>query len=155
MPLSLKRNNSLSTISKLERVPIPWPGEYGLPIRGGTPAILVNGVYLSIFHTVSMFQMPYKLKTYFIGAITFCPNPPFNIHSISKYPIVKESFYSGEWVKNNLDYVLFPVGIIKDKSDKYLFISMGVQDKNGYVVKFEIEGLFKSLNIISNCTLNS
>ena len=56
----------LSTVSKLAKVALPWRGEYGMPIRGGTPAILVNGVYLSIFHTVSMFQMPYKLKTYFL-----------------------------------------------------------------------------------------
>jgi hypothetical protein len=150
--LTYSSGATLKTVYRHESVPLPWKPWYGLPIRGGTPAIMVNGYYLSMFHTVAMFQMPFKLKTYFMGAVTFCPKPPFQLHSMSSHPIVKERFYDGEWVKTNLDYVVFPVGIVMDVDGKHILVSMGSQDKTGWIIKLEIEGLFASLDIISDCS---
>ncbi len=60
----------------------------------GTPAILVNDVYLALFHTKAYVQKPYyNIYSYFMGAITFCPHPPFNLHSMSSQPIAHEDWY--------------------------------------------------------------
>ena len=131
-----------------------WEAAYGLPIRGGTPAILVRGVYLAFFHTVSKFQLPVELRTYFMGAISFCPRPPFNVHSISRYPIVNESLYSGKWTDSpKIDYVVFPIGLVRDpdKENDFVWLSFGHQDIEGWVVQFELDGLFQSMEILAPC----
>ena len=131
-----------------------WSADYGLPIRGGTPAILIRGVYLAFFHTVSKFQLPTDLRTYFMGAITFCPRPPFNVHTISRYPIVNESMYQGKWTDSpKIDYVMFPIGIMRDqeKENEFVWLSFGHQDIEGWVVQFELDGLFQSMELVSSC----
>lgn len=145
-PSHLHSSTSISSI---------WRAEYGLPIRGGTPAILVRGVYLAFFHTVSRFQLPTLLRTYFMGSIAFCPHPPFNVHLISAHPIVNESMYQGKWTDSkNIDYVMFPIGIVLDPvdPDKYVWISFGHQDIEGWVVKFELDGLFDSMETVAPCS---
>ncbi len=54
---------------------IKWP--YGL-IRGGTPALLVDGKYLGFFHSSQIDPDTHKY-TYYIGAYTFLNAPPFTI----------------------------------------------------------------------------
>ena len=132
-----------------------WSANYGLPIRGGTPAILIRGVYLAFFHTVSKFQLPTDLRTYFMGDITFCPRPPFNVHTISRHPIVNESMYQGKWTDSpKIDYVMFPIGIMRDreKENDFVWLSFGHQDIEGWVVQFELDGLFQSMELVSSCT---
>ena len=132
-----------------------WSADYGLPIRGGTPAILIRGVYLAFFHTVSKFQLPIDLRTYFMGAITFCPRPPFNVHMISRHPIVNESMYQGKWTDSpKIDYVMFPIGIMRDEENEndFVWMSFGHQDIEGWVVQFELDGLFRSMEPVSSCT---
>lgn len=80
-------------VNEAEEIPLPWDGYYGLPIRGGTPAIKVHGYYLAFFHTLSKFQDAFKLSTYFMGAIAFCPEPPFHIHAMSAHPILQDFLY--------------------------------------------------------------
>lgn len=55
------------------------------------------------------------MATYLMGAITFCPHPPFNIHAITYQPIVNQSFYDGPWIWPSLDFGVYPSGIIYDK----------------------------------------
>lgn len=101
--------------------PLPWAAEYGNLIRGGTPAILVpylhhprtKSVYLAFFHTVAQYHM----RTYYMGAVTFCKSRPSKIHSMSEHPIIPDTLlYDGAWVQNwVVDYVVFPTGNIFQK----------------------------------------
>ena len=55
------------------------------------------------------------MATYLMGAITFCPHPPFAIHAVTYQPIVNDSFYEGPWIWPSLDFGVYPSGIIYDK----------------------------------------
>ena len=65
-------------------------------LRGGTQAELINGEYLSFFH--SRIRLPNQkliLFTYFMGAYTFSATYPFQLKKISAFPIMDYSLYSG------------------------------------------------------------
>jgi hypothetical protein len=89
--------------------------EYGGELRGGTNALYLPGVdvYLSFYHFAT--NLPNNpLKTYFLGAYTFTAHPPFQLVSITAYPMMTEQLYSGPWFWNarrKLDYVVFPLCI--------------------------------------------
>lgn len=112
--------------SATEPTPLPWAAEYGSLIRGGTPAILVpyhhhprtKNIFVALFHTVAQYHM----RTYYMGAVTFCNSRPFKIHSISEHPIIPNAMlYDGAWVQNwVVDYVVFPTG----DDSTYTFFSL-------------------------------
>jgi predicted GH43/DUF377 family glycosyl hydrolase len=135
---------------------LPWGDKYGSikpSIRGGTPAIMVKGRYLAFFHSVTHLQENYKMRTYFMGAISFCPTLPFRVHSISTHPILQDRFYEGPWVwKNVLDYVMFAIGLVIDPKDSnFVWVSFGHQDKHSYVAKLHVDELYASLEDVSEC----
>jgi predicted GH43/DUF377 family glycosyl hydrolase len=148
-----QRVGQLTTVHHARtEIHLPWMKEYGPQIRGGTPAVLVNGYYLAFFHTVGQLQPKNTLRTYFMGAITFCPTPPFSIHAISTHPILQENFYEGPWVEpRRTDYVMFAIGLLKE-DDKHILISFGHQDKHAYLARFHIQELYESMEMVSNCT---
>ena len=79
---------------------LPWKEEYGIHIRGGTPALLVpsKDYYLLFFHT-RQHGPAWGVDHYFMGAMTLCPHPPFHIRSMSRYPIVVDPlWYEGAWL---------------------------------------------------------
>ena len=98
-----------------------------------------------------------------MGIITFCPTYPHAIHSISKYPVLNEELYQGAWLNNNLDYCLYPAGLILDDNDvkvdanvnedKYTYMNavFGYQDKDAYVMKLHIDRTLESLYHVSDC----
>ena len=94
---------------------------FGSP-RGGTPAILLpstgsgssSPLYIMIFHTRTHIKSNINFS-YFMGAMTFCGSPPFNIYSVSRVPLVTEEWYTGAWAGRALDYVLFPTGLVIEK----------------------------------------
>ena len=141
-------------LHKLDAVSVPWP--YG-DLRGGTPALLLehHGMYLSFFHSKDYAQRPYRQSTYFFGAITFCHAPPFNIVGMSPQPIVNSSLYDGPWLWPSLDYGVYPAGLILDDDKKHVWVAVGHQDRNAYVMKFELHGLLRSLQIVGNCSSKS
>lgn len=131
---------------------LPWKRLYGVPLRGGTPAILVRGVYLSFFHTASHFQYPHQIVTYFMGALTFCPEPPFRHQAVSSLPIAKYNFYSGQYTNKYTDFVLFPSGILMDDDGEHILVSFGHQDKDGYLIKIQLTHLLDSLEVVGKCS---
>lgn len=132
--------------------PLPWLGqEYGSHIRGGTPAILVRGVYLAFFHTQVNLKVFYSLNTYFMGAVTFCPHPPFKMHSISVYPIVDRRLYEGNWVPKFHNYVVFPSGLVLEEDGDHVLLSLGHQDMSAWVMRLEINSLFDTMDIVEDC----
>jgi len=111
------------------------------------------------------------MATYLMGAITFCPHPPFNIHAVTYQPIVNESFYDGPWIWPSLDFGVYPSGIIYDRPHHHhensnnkqhnnnhvnrshdVWVSIGHQDKNAYIVKFDVIQLYRSMEVVSNCS---
>lgn len=118
-------------------------------IRGGTPAILVNGHYLTFFHSCmdmqSLHSQGKSSLHYFMGAALFASSPPFEILKISKKPLVAKGFYSGE---NYIPYwkpvnAIFPCGIWEEK--KTLIVSYGRQDHELWIARFDTKSLIESL----------
>jgi hypothetical protein len=143
---------------------LPWSKDYGWPLRGSTPAIRIhykNEVfYLTFFHTISRVVVPMnknvKLRTYWFGGLTFCPNLPFQIHSVSKYPIVMPFLYNSTWAYRSawklIDYVVFPIGLIIDPQNaSNILMSLGSQDRNGFIVKMNVEKLLDSMTLVRSC----
>ncbi|RYG95084.1 hypothetical protein EON65_56495, partial [archaeon] len=124
-----------------QEVSLPWRADYGLPIRGGTPVILVRGVYLAFFHTLSSFNIQFGTQTYFMGAITFCNDLSFHVHSMSPHPILLDNLYQGAWHNAHRDYVVFPAGLAVDDQENYVYMSFGYQDGRGFVAKFDVQEL--------------
>ena len=119
-------------------------------IRGGTPALLVDGKFLSFFHSSKSIRSNYsneeRVHHYFMCAYVFETQPPFNITHISPNPIICDDFYNGE------DYsdktwkplrVIFPMGFVFDNN--YIWISYGKQDYECWIVKLDKKKLMDSL----------
>eukprot|EP01037_Dinobryon_pediforme_P020448 gene20448-21075_t len=103
---------------------LPWLGkEFGRPLRGGSAAVLVRGVYLTFFHTLrtTTHHKLGKRSTYFMGVM------------MSRYPIVdpKWDLYQGPWCYKALNYVVYPVGLALEPDGKHLWLSLGHQDAQG------------------------
>lgn len=118
-------------------------------LRGGTPALLVNGQYLSFFHSsIEMETIHSEGKTmahYFMGAYTFSPRPPFPITAISPEPIIGKNFYTGAKYKPYWKPVrcVFPCGYIHN--DKYIWIVYGRDDHEAWVVTLDKVKFLRSL----------
>ncbi len=118
------------------------------PIHGGTPALLIDGQYLSFFqsHTkMASQQSNGKLMPhYFMGAYTFEATPPFAITAASQEPIVGRNFYNGPacvtWKPMR---VVFPTGYLDEEDLLWLFY--GRQDNEIWRAKIDKKGLLKSL----------
>lgn len=143
-------------VSNSSFVNLPWDPEFGDEIRGGTPAVLVRGVYLSFFHTVQLHER-YRLRSYYMGAMTLCPDHPFNILSMSSFPIIDKGWnlYQNQWLGRGMDYVVFPTGIVVDETETFVFVSFGHQDKHAGVMKMNITTLLDSLTYVSGCAMSS
>jgi hypothetical protein len=128
-----------------EKKYVYWRHDLYGTIRGGTPALFIKGYYLAFFHTS---QHLFHGSSYFMGAITFCPHPPFDIYSTSSHPIIDEDWYEGKWLTNRIDYAVFPIGLMLDPHDNdYIWVSMGVRDKDGLVLHIHIDELYESMTV--------
>lgn len=152
-----ERTATLNVVHNSSEVPLPWSAEYGLPIRGGSPAVRISEhLYLAFFHTVARLTQ-HDMKTYFMGAMTFCAQPPFNLHSMSPHPILLEEFYTGPWIilprktHPGIDYVMFPIGVTADLVMREVYVSFGHQDKVGYLARFGLDDLLASLDPVAPC----
>ena len=95
----IPNNNDTTNTTINTTYSLPWDPEYGVDIRGGTPAFPVppvpgqggdpgqEGYYLLFFHTRVHGSFS-GVDHYLMGAMTLCPTPPFLIRSMSSVPIV-------------------------------------------------------------------
>lgn len=92
------------------RLSISW--DFG-EIRGGTPAIAIDGEYFAFFHSRLFTKSPASPRNnkyhYFMGAYSFSSNPPFELISATTKPIVGKTFYDNN---RTTKHVIFPTGII-------------------------------------------
>jgi len=117
--------------------------EWGV-LRGSTPALLVDGEYLSFFHsglkTATEASWGRELWHYFMGAYTFSPEPPFNITKITPLPIIGEGFYTISYHEKR---VIFPGGYVV--SDPYIYVAYGKDDNEMWIATIDKAALQKFL----------
>lgn len=135
-------------------------------IKGGTNARRIsNSTYLGFFHS-KQYLRPSPLITYVFGAYTFQAKPPFRLLSWSVTPIVHHSWYEGPWSKyvNFIDYIVFPMTFdfsrhdfdyrncnsIACQNETELLLSVGIQDKTGYIAKLNLLKLLNTLQPIQH-----
>ena len=131
----------MKTISRSIHLPLQWQHIYG-SIHGGSQAILFdNNSYISFFH--SKIRLEHNTQvTYFMGAYRFTSKPPFELISMTPYPLIHEQFYTGRWVverNRQLDYVVFPTGI--SLIDGVIYLSLGWNDNEGYMTTINVQDL--------------
>jgi predicted GH43/DUF377 family glycosyl hydrolase len=120
--------------------------DFGI-IRGGTPAILVDGEYLAFFHS-SVWNPAAGRYIYSMGAYTFSARPPFQLTRISSLPISHPDFYSTPTNELTNSHVIFPSGLIVNGSK--IQVSYGENDGAIKVIEIEKNALFESLKLIKN-----
>lgn len=123
-------------------------------LRGGTPALILDGQYLTFFHSqiymTSVHSDNKNMSHYFMGAYTFSLEPPFEITKFSPEPIVGKNFYHGPKYKPYWGSVrvVFPCGFVFD--EKHIWVIYGRQDHESWVVKLDRQGLLDSLVPVTN-----
>lgn len=111
-------------------------------IRGGTPALLMDGSFLTFFHSMQLVEVPgvkIKRRNYAMGAYLFENGPPFTITKMSPSPLSSLDDYGIE----NRRKVVFPGGLVI--SDNQIHVVWGKNDKSSYVTTFDKEKLFESM----------
>lgn len=162
---------SLSALSKTVH-DMGWNDKnFGAP-RGGSTAILLSDKkhYLTLFHTRIILKGNVNYS-YMMGALAFCAHPPFALYSISNVPMVDKAWYTGPWAAKQLDYVVYPMAILVEEpvrsvnathgrkslrgrrlyEDTVLLISMGRQDKYGFVVRVRLLDVLEGMQQIGHC----
>jgi len=122
---------------------LPWDEKKWGSLRGGTPAIfLEEGVYLSFFHT--MFRDG-GTWWYLMGAYTFQAEPPYQILSVSKEPLLLKEIYLAP--PRLSKKILFPSGIVRKRDgDLDVFhVSCGANDQKILILTIEKKALMQSL----------
>ncbi len=127
-----------------------WPEMWGNP-RGGAPARLVDGQYLSFFH--SFFEDHRNYPWYVMAAYTFEKDPPFHITGISHYPILFEGIYDSPHMNTaeRRKRVIFPgsfsEGIRNGK--EVLYVCCGENDSSIKLIILDKQVLLKNLKKLS------
>jgi hypothetical protein len=101
--------------------------DYG-DIRGGTPPVLVDGLYWTFFHS----SVPWvsRFRRYYMGAVAFEAEPPFTPLLITHEPLLTGN-QNDRWAPGK-PLVVFPCGA-RIKDDKWL-ITYGINDlSSGWV----------------------
>ncbi len=123
-----------------------WSRErWGSP-RGGTPAQLIDGEYLSFFH--SAFEDHRGIVWYTMSAYTFEAAPPFRITRISPHPITFRGIYDSTHrdIANSRIRCIYPAGFITD-GDK-IHLSCGENDSAVKIITIDKNALLKSLKSV-------
>lgn len=130
----------------LHKTPTQVSWDYGI-LRGGTPAQIVDGEYLSFFHSgiVATSEVSYHLDLwhYFMGAYTFSAAPPFQITKMTQAPISHEAFYT---TSDRTKRVIFPGGFVVKGSKIYL--AYGKDDSEIWIAILDKKALQKALKAI-------
>ena len=122
-----------------------WP--YGT-LRGGTPALLVDGEYLAFFHSsiLSKSEVSDGLEMwhYLMGAYTYQSDPPFQVTRITPHPIIEGNFYN---FSNFYKRVIFLGGYII--SGDHIHIALGKDDAEIWICTIDKNELIDSLIYIN------
>lgn len=113
-------------------------------LRGGTPALFVDGEYLSFFHSSLTIpsEKSYDLSAwfYFIGAYTFSPDPPFKITKMTLIPLSHPDFYDLDFYSKK---VIFPGGFID--AGELIYLAYGRNDCEMWIATLDKKALKEAL----------
>jgi predicted GH43/DUF377 family glycosyl hydrolase len=113
-------------------------------LRGGTPALLVDGNYLGFFHSskvdISEASFLQPMHHYYMGAYVFSSKPPFDILKTSPSPIISPGFYTQTSCDKR---VVFPGGLAIAGNN--LYVAYGKDDAEIWIATINKTNLFKSL----------
>lgn len=128
-----------------------WPKELGI-IRGGTPARLIDGEYLTFFHSCFLDPLT-KVTWYVMGAYTFEAKPPYRITAISQVPILFKEMYGTPHAKkmNKMMRCVFPAGFAtaQENDKEVIYLSIGENDSAIKLITIDKDKLYKSLRKIN------
>lgn len=131
-------------------LPLNWTAKWG-PLRGGTPALIIDGEYLSFFH--SSFEDHKGVVWYVMGAYTFAARPPFKMTRISPHPILFKGIYDTphEKMANPKVRSIYPAGFIYEERDgkERISVSCGENDSGIKIISMDKEALLKSLTSLA------
>lgn len=141
--------------NKLESLPLhsmswidnSWEKYWG-QLRGGTPAILVEDEYLAFFHSRFIDEKT-KIAWYVMGAYTFASSPPFQLKSISPYPILFQGIYQTTIRNTGSAHLrcIYPSGIVlaKEGDKEVVYVACGENDRAIKILTFDKKKLLNSL----------
>jgi predicted GH43/DUF377 family glycosyl hydrolase len=115
---------------------------------------MVEDQYLTFFHSCTKMRSVQsegkEMPHYFMGACTFSKNPPFEMTSISKKPIIGKKFFSGNIYPPYFGSWrgIFPGGYVINKDN--IRIVYGRQNHEMWMVKLDRQGLLDSLIPLTN-----
>lgn len=120
---------------------VQWP--FG-SMRGGTPALLVDGEYLAFFHsgifTATTCSDYRQMWHYYMGAYTFEAEPPFELTKMSSSPIEAPGFYTYSSYEKR---IIYPSGFIRDGSN--LYVAYGKDDSEIWIATIDLNELKKTM----------
>lgn len=119
-----------------------WKWNLG-QIRGGTPAYLVDGAFLTFFHSSFPANIS-KGRAYAMGAYLFDRYPPFSVRAVTPNPLGNLSDYTDD----NSFKVIFPSGMVVN--DDSILIAWGKGDRQIWITTFDKKKLFSSLESLRN-----
>ncbi len=141
--MSVNLENGINTHLFTTSPQIRW--DWGI-IRGGTPAVLMDGEYLGFFHSSCHDPVTHRY-TYYVGAYTFQSRPPFSLTRISAKPFTHKDFYSTPEIPLSTSLVLFPAGLVVKGNQ--IFVSYGENDGAIKVMEIDKNLLYKTLQVLS------
>lgn len=125
---------------ELKKTPSLFTWNMGDP-RGGTPALLVDGEFLTFFHsqifTKSSVSKEIARHHYFMGAYTFSAEPPFMITRYTPSPIIGKKFYTESTADKR---VIFPGGFIV--AEPYIYLVYGKDDREIWIAVIDKKELY-------------
>lgn len=121
-------------------------------LRGGTPALKIDGSYLAFFHSsqkiATVQSQGVNATHYFMGAYRFSAQPPFALTHISPTPLVADSFYGKHpYTLYKPLQVVFPCGFVAD--EKYVWVFYGHHDNEVWYAKLDKKRLYNSMVPVS------
>ncbi len=139
IPITLSQTEDLSSY-------FAWETVWG-QMRGGTPPRLVDGEYLSFFH--SAFRDERGFVWYVMGAYTFEAEAPFRITKMSPHPILYRGAYEAP-IRNTANprvRTLYPVSFVAETrfGKEVIQLSCGENDSCVKILTIDKDSLLKSL----------
>ncbi len=127
-----------------------WHWNWG-EVRGGTPAQLVDGQFLTFFHSSFYFNFNRKGKVkrglnYVMGAYTFDQKPPFTIRMMTLAPLGELNDY----LKENRRKVVFPCGLVIQED--LIHVVWGKNDCLIMLTTFDKQKLVSSMEPLSHAS---
>jgi predicted GH43/DUF377 family glycosyl hydrolase len=125
---------------------LAWKEKKWGALRGGTPALLINGQYLAFFHTLFYES---KRPWYAMGAYTFEATPPYRVTAVSPFPILFKGIYDTKAINtaHSKKKAIYPSGMTLGKEDgkDVVYLAVGENDSSIKILTFDAEGLLQSL----------